>query len=180
MNTWNTFEDEAYTFPNLCAKCAAPEPTECWRLKYYEVEFPEGRPVTPYDQKPRNYNTYVTNVPVCKECLAGINRRRRLCWLLGAAVGTVFGCSLLMYMDKLPQYEGQALYLTPFVMGLFPALVVGYVLKLIFVDALSFAKYNGREQKLNFNNKEFQAQFDRLNFQYSALTGKYADGARAW
>jgi len=179
MNTWNTFRDEAYTFPNLCAKCAAPDPTETWQLKYYEVEYPEGMPWGPYDQKPRNYNTYLTDVPLCKECLGSVRWRSRYCWLAGGLAGVVAGIAMFGLISAHRPAEPD-LGFVPFGAGLFVALAVGYVLKAVFVDALCFAKFNGREQKLAFRNKEFQAQFDRLNFQYSATTGKYADGGRAW
>jgi hypothetical protein len=179
MNTWNTFRDESFTYPNLCAKCAAPEPSATWELKYSEIEFPEGMPVSPYDQKPRNYNAFLTQVPVCQTCLASLRRRGRICWLLGAVVGAVSACFLLGYLQNLGGISPRGSVSTTVAAGIFVSLVAGYLLKMIFVDTLSFAKYNGREQKLQFQNKEFQAQYDRLNFNYSPTTGQYA-GAKGW
>jgi hypothetical protein len=178
MNTWNTFRDESYTYPNLCAKCAAPGPEESWELRYKEIEFPEGRPITPYDQKPRNYNTFITQVPVCGGCLAAMHGRGRFCWLLGAAIGLVAAFIILLAYHAQGNAPDDSIWSASFV-GIFAAVVSGYLLKTIFAGGDVIAKYNGREQKLKFANKEFQAQYDRLNFQYSPITGQYA-GTKGW
>jgi hypothetical protein len=177
MNTWNTFRDESFTYPNLCAKCGAAEPSESWELRYSEIEFPEGMPASPYDQKPRNYNTYITSVPVCQTCLAAMHKRARVCWLLGAVTGAAAASFLLRYLQTAGEISPRGAVSTTIFAGICVALVAGYLLKLIFANGLTIAKYNGREQKLQFQNREFQAQYDRLNFNYSPLTGQYSSAA---
>ena len=173
MHGFNTFEVEGFHYPNLCARCAAEEPTQGWRIVHSTIEFPEGMPVSGMDPKPRNYNDYVTNVPVCVACHAVLLGRSRKCWLTGAALGAAAGSATFLYMID-AGLKMQGCLLTAGAAGVTITLALGWLLKTIAVDGFSFAKLNGLEQKITFKNKAYQAEFDRLNFTGPLPSGQIA------
>ena len=70
----------------------------------------------------------------------------------------------------------QGAFLCSAAAGVVVMIVVGWLAKLIAVDAVSFAKLDGLRQTIQFKNKDYQAAFDRLN----APTPQPEDYARAW
>jgi hypothetical protein len=173
MHGFNTFPVEGFHYPNCCARCAGEEPTQSWRIVQSVIEFPEGMPAGPWDQKPRNYNDYVTNVPICDKCHAALQSRSRKCWLVGAAVGAVAALATFQYLFA-AEIKLQGCLLSGGAAGVAVALVLGWLLKLIAVDGFSFAKLDGLAQRITFKNKAYQAEFDRLNF--TAPRGQVARG----
>ncbi len=174
MHGFNTFQVDVFRYPEKCARCAKDEVAATWDVVHCTIEFPDGPPTGMGGEK-RNYNNYVAKVPICNPCHGALAGRARLCWGAGALVGSVTGLGLLLPMIN-AGIKLQGAFLCSTAAGVVVMIVVGWLAKLIAVDAFSFAKLDGLAPKIKFKNKDYQAAFDRLN----APTPQPQDYARAW
>lgn len=161
MHGFNTFEVDSFQYPNTCARCAEHEPTGTWEIVHSTIEFPDGPPTNLPGER-RNYNDYVARVPICNQCRAAVKKGMRLCWLVGAVTGAVAAFYLMDYLVPTGLKVPNCMLLS-LAAAVAITIAVGWVLKLIAVDGLGFAKLDGLNTTMTFKNKEYQKLFDEKN-----------------
>jgi len=159
----NTFQNENFEYPNVCARCVKNEPTVPWKLRYYTFEQPDGI-ATAYNDNRRVYNTYVCLVPICAACHSELKRQRRLRWGMAALLGGGVGLGVMQYLLATSSLKPAGIFVTAGAAAVVAVGVIGYILDNIVAAWGGFAKYDGRSGTLRFQNKEYQAAFEKLNF----------------
>jgi hypothetical protein len=153
-----------FNFPNACACCGKEEPDTLWKLKCSEVVLHE--PELGYNRSMKDFNEYITHVPICSACERSLKLRDAACWGVGIACGAAAGIALGFDMAADGDAKLPAIYIAGAVVGLIVAGTVGWLVRFVasLLGILTCADYQPRESRIRFYNKQYQQLFDSLNF----------------
>ena len=153
-----------FNYPNVCARCGKEEPDTLWKLKCSEVVLHE--PELGYNRSMKDFNEFITHVPICSGCERKLNWWSGMCWPIGLACGLAVGVATGFSMAADGELELPAIYIAASMAGLAAAAAIGWLARLVLslVGVLHFADYRPRESKIRFRNRGYQKLFDGLNF----------------
>ncbi|HZL91617.1 MAG TPA: hypothetical protein VFB96_24820 [Pirellulaceae bacterium] len=103
-------------------------------------------------------------MPICAACHSELKRQRRLRWGMAALLGGGVGLGVMQYLLATSSLKPAGIFVTAGAAAVVAVGVIGYILDNIVAAWGGFAKYDGRSGTLRFQNKEYQAAFEKLNF----------------
>jgi hypothetical protein len=147
-----------FRFPRCCSRCLAEDPTKSFEVETESLEQPaEGKTVIA---------TYTTEVPVCDKCHARFTRVSYLNWVLGS-IGSLAVAGLVVYFKPTILRNDAGI---PIGLGILVA--VGFLGAIAWAIARNLnqeyfnwrlVRYDSRQLRLVFGNKDYQALFDEAN-----------------
>jgi len=146
-----------FDFPNLCCRCAAPEPLCAWEIEAEDRKLGVASALVTV--------TTTIPVPVCTRCRRVLGLLVAICWFCGLTAGGTAGWYLFDWAFHRAQASGvphAVLVSLPFVLGILVAAGTAWLLQAIFIN-YDFVYYDARQGSLVFKNRVCQERFDALN-----------------
>jgi hypothetical protein len=146
-----------FDFPNLCCRCAAPEPMCAWDVQSEDRKLGAANALVTV--------TTTISVPVCTRCRRVLCLLLAICWFCGLTVGGSAGWYLYDWSLHRPHAGSvppAVMVGMPILLGILLAAGTAWLLKAIFIN-YDFVYYDPRQGTLVFKNRQCQERFDALN-----------------